>query len=90
MLWLILICKLGLPKENHTTLNIIRVGTSGSMRREIPAGTMLASEYGIGLDTLMAFYNTVFAIWSKKSEGKFRKTWTFIYSLLCKGFKKAA
>lgn len=46
-----------IPKKEHTSLNIIRIGTSGSMRQEIPAGAMLASKYGIGLDTLMAFYN---------------------------------
>lgn len=45
-------------KDKHTSLNIVRVGTSGSMRREIPEGSLLASEYGIGLDTLMAFYKT--------------------------------
>jgi len=50
--------KTRLPKEQHTTLDIIRVGTSGSMQRDIPAGTHLASAYGIGLDTLMAFYST--------------------------------
>ncbi|GAB2624699.1 nucleoside phosphorylase [Belliella aquatica] len=50
--------KTRLPKEQHTTLDIIRVGTSGSMQRDIPAGTLLASAYGIGLDTLMAFYST--------------------------------
>lgn len=45
-------------KDEHTSLNIVRVGTSGSMRREIPEGSLLVSEYGIGLDTLMAFYKT--------------------------------
>lgn len=45
-------------KENHTSLNIVRVGTSGSMQRAVPEGTLLASEYGIGLDTLMTFYKT--------------------------------
>ncbi|MBW3467837.1 nucleoside phosphorylase [Arthrospiribacter ruber] len=49
-----------LPKEKHTSLDIIRVGTSGSMQASIPAGAMLASAYGIGLDTLMAFYQTDF------------------------------
>ncbi|MFD2033161.1 nucleoside phosphorylase [Belliella marina] len=47
-----------LPKGKHTTLDIIRVGTSGSMQTDIPAGSLLASAYGIGLDTLMAFYST--------------------------------
>lgn len=45
-------------RDKHKSLNIVRVGTSGSMRREIPEGSLLASEYGIGLDTLMAFYKT--------------------------------
>ena len=50
--------KTRLPKEQHTSLDIIRVGTSGSMQKDIPAGSHLASAYGIGLDTLMAFYAT--------------------------------
>jgi uridine phosphorylase len=45
-----------IPKEEHTSLNIVRVGTSGSMRNEIKAGSKLASSYGIGLDTLMTYY----------------------------------
>jgi uridine phosphorylase len=44
-------------KEEHTTLNIIRIGTSGSLREEIPLGSHLASSYGIGLDSLMFFYD---------------------------------
>ena len=46
-----------LPKEKHTSLNIVRVGTSGSMQAHIPAGALLASVYGVGLDTLMQFYS---------------------------------
>jgi len=55
-----------LPKKEHTSLNIIRIGTSGSMRSEIPAGAMLASKYGIGLDSLMSFYNINFTALEKK------------------------
>jgi uridine phosphorylase len=44
-------------KEKHTALNIIRVGTSGSLRAEIRLGSLLASSYAIGLDTLMCFYD---------------------------------
>lgn len=44
------------PKKKLTRLNIVRVGTSGSMQAHIPAGALLASAYGIGLDTLMHFY----------------------------------
>ncbi|MEX2594788.1 MAG: nucleoside phosphorylase [Anditalea sp.] len=44
------------PKTQHTCLNIVRVGTSGSLHPDIKAGALLASKYGIGLDTLMTFY----------------------------------
>jgi uridine phosphorylase len=43
-------------KEKHTSLNIIRIGTSGSLQIDIPLGSHLISTYGIGLDTLMCFY----------------------------------
>ncbi len=44
------------PKKKHTTLNIIRLGTSGSIQEDIEVGGFLVSEYAIGLDTLMTFY----------------------------------
>ncbi|TAH17985.1 MAG: phosphorylase [Cytophagales bacterium] len=43
-------------KEKHTALNIIRIGTSGSLQDSVPLGSHLISMYGIGLDTLMCFY----------------------------------
>ena len=49
--------KTRVPKKQQTSLNIIRVGTSGSLQQDLPLGGMLASEYGIGLDTLMCFYD---------------------------------
>ncbi len=42
--------------ENLKTLNIIRVGTSGSIREDIEVGTILASSHGLGLDALMSYY----------------------------------
>lgn len=38
------------------TLSIIRLGTCGSLRADIPCGTMITSAYGIGLDNLMHYY----------------------------------
>lgn len=55
-----------LPKKEHTTLNIVRVGTSGSMRNDIKAGAKLASAYGIGLDTLMAYYTAEYTEFEKE------------------------
>jgi uridine phosphorylase len=43
-------------KEKKTSLQIIRIGTSGSLQEDLPTGTLLASEIAIGMDTLMAYY----------------------------------
>lgn len=43
-------------KENLTQLNIIRVGTSGSLQEEIPVDGFVASTHGLGLDNLLNFY----------------------------------
>jgi len=43
-------------KEKLTSLNIIRVGTSGSLQKEIPVDSFVASTHGLGLDNLMNFY----------------------------------
>lgn len=43
-------------KSEKKSLQIIRIGTSGSMQRDIPVGSHLASKVGIGIDTLMQFY----------------------------------
>ena len=43
-------------KEKKTSLQIIRIGTSGSLQEDIPTGSLLASEIALGMDTLMAYY----------------------------------
>ena len=43
-------------KENLTSLNIIRVGTSGSLQKEIRVDSFVASTHGLGIDNLMNFY----------------------------------
>lgn len=43
-------------KSEKTSLQIIRIGTSGSMQEDVPVGTLLASELGIGMDSLMSYY----------------------------------
>lgn len=43
-------------KKKLTSLNIIRIGTSGAVQPDIPMGTILASSYGLGLDALMNYY----------------------------------
>jgi len=43
-------------KETLTSLNIIRIGTSGAVQKDIPMGTILASSHGLGMDALMNYY----------------------------------
>ena len=43
-------------KKKKTSLSIVRVGTSGSLRKEIPIGTHLFSRTAIGMDEVMLFY----------------------------------
>ncbi len=43
-------------KPTKTSLQIVRLGTSGSMQEDIPIGTLLASETAIGMDNLLAYY----------------------------------
>jgi uridine phosphorylase len=45
-----------LPKEDHKTLNLIRIGTSGAMQEEIPVDTPVISEISVGFDGLLNFY----------------------------------
>lgn len=43
-------------KNELTRLNIIRFGTSGSLQKDIPVDSFVASTHGLGLDNLMHFY----------------------------------
>ena len=43
-------------KEKLTSLNLIRIGTSGSLQKEIPVDGFVFSQFGLGLDGLLNFY----------------------------------
>lgn len=45
-------------KDIHTSLDIIRIGTSGSIQENIPINSFLISEKAIGFDSLMHFYKS--------------------------------
>ena len=45
------------PKARKRKLKIIRIGTSGALQEDIPVGSHLASDYAVGLDNLMNFYD---------------------------------
>jgi len=46
----------GLPKEDLTSLTFVRIGTSGGLRADIPAGSAVLTETAIGFDGLLHFY----------------------------------
>ncbi len=44
-------------KSRRKKLKIIRIGTSGALQEDIPVGSHLISDYAVGFDSLMAFYD---------------------------------
>ncbi|MEH6407652.1 MAG: nucleoside phosphorylase [Leeuwenhoekiella sp.] len=45
-------------KDKLTSLNIIRIGTSGAIQPDIPVDSFLISERAIGFDSLLQFYDS--------------------------------
>lgn len=45
------------PKDALSALNLIRIGTCGALQEDIDIDTYLASEFGVGLDGLLGFYD---------------------------------
>ncbi len=43
-------------KENLTSLNIIRIGTSGALQANIPVDSFVMSKFGLGLDNMLRSY----------------------------------
>jgi uridine phosphorylase len=44
------------PKTRKKKLKIIRIGTSGAIQEDIPLGAHLVTDYAVGLDNLLNFY----------------------------------
>lgn len=45
-----------IPKQSLTSLNIIRIGTSGSLQADIPVDSFVMSSFGLGLDNMLRSY----------------------------------
>lgn len=43
-------------KEEKKSLRIVRIGTSGSLQKDIPVDSFVVSSHGLGLDGLMNYY----------------------------------
>lgn len=44
-------------KTTHTKLNIVRIGTSGSLQSDIPVDSFVLAKYGLGFDGLLHSYD---------------------------------
>lgn len=44
------------PKEKLTSLNIMRIGTSGSLHADIPVDSIVMAQFGLGLDNMLRSY----------------------------------
>jgi len=44
------------PKTTLTSLNIIRIGTSGSLQADIPVDSFVMAKFGLGLDNMLRSY----------------------------------
>ena len=45
------------PKKTHTSLNIVRIGTSGSLQKDIPVDSFVLAKYGLGFDGMLLSYD---------------------------------
>jgi uridine phosphorylase len=45
------------PKARKRKFRIVRIGTSGALQEDIPVGTHLVTDYAVGFDNLMNFYD---------------------------------
>jgi len=59
-------------KKEHTALNIVRIGTSGSLQRNIPVDSFVLAKYGLGFDGLLHAYDCE-RILEKEMEDAFIK-----------------
>ena len=45
------------PRSRRKKIKVIRIGTSGSLQEDIPLDSHLVTDYAVGFDNLMNFYN---------------------------------
>ena len=50
-----------IPLPSHKTLNIVRIGTSGGLHEDIPVDSFVISEFGLGFDGLVYYYDYKFS-----------------------------
>ncbi len=61
------------PKKKLKSLKIIRVGTSGGLRKELEVDGVVASQAAIGLDSMAHFYQFKYSKIEKENQQNFEK-----------------
>ena len=61
------------PKKTKKKLNVIRIGTSGSLQKDVPLDSHVVSEYAVGLDNLMHFYALEMDTFEKKTAASIKQ-----------------
>ena len=60
-------------KAEHRSLNLVRIGTSGSIQSNVDCGSRVASRYAIGMDGLLNYYRHPNVGFEKEMEQAFAK-----------------
>ena len=68
------------PKKTKKKLNVIRIGTSGSLQKDVPLDSHVVSEYAIGLDNLMHFYALEMDSFEKKIAASIKQKTSLPFS----------
>lgn len=63
-----------LVKDKHTSLDIVRLGTSGALQRDIPVDAFAMSAYGLGIDGLIHFYKHAYVCDRKLARAFVKQT----------------
>ena len=60
-------------KPEHTTLTLVRIGTSGGLQEISPVGTYVVSKYSMGFDGVLNYYKTPDGLMDLDMEAAFGK-----------------
>ena len=60
-------------KPEHTTLTLVRIGTSGGLQEISPVGTYVVSKYSMGFDGVLNYYKTPDGLMDVDMEAAFCK-----------------
>jgi uridine phosphorylase len=70
--------KTRLPKENHTELEIVRIGTSGTLHAHIEPGTFVASAFAFATDGVPYSYQSSFSAQEEALISELKKTFAHL------------